>query len=126
MSAQEPPELQPIAVREQLERATAKEPTPPADWARPANVDCKCQYCAQLKGFLADPSLEVARIPAPEDSRRHLIGRIEQEKCDVSHALDRQGRPYSLALTKTTGSFDRAVTRFEADRRLLSALASVS
>ena len=114
------------AVRGQLERATAKEPTPPADWARPADVDCKCQYCAQLKAFLADPTHEVGRIPAREDMRRHLIDMISRHQCDVKHALERRGSPYSLVLTKTTGSFDRSVKRFEEDRRLLSALPSVS
>ena len=55
------------SVRQQLESATAKKPKPPTDWARPADVDCKCQYCAQLKAFLADPANEVGRIPARED-----------------------------------------------------------
>lgn len=110
------------AVRGQLEGATAKEPTPPADWARPADVDCKCQYCAQLKAFLADPAHEVGRIPAREEMRRHLIDMIGRHRCDVKHALERKGSPYSLVLTKTTGSFDRAVKRFEEDRRLLSEL----
>ena len=114
------------AVRGQLERATAKEPTPPTDWARPANVDCKCQYCTQLKSFLTDNTHEVSRIPAREDMRQHLIGMINRHQCDVKHALVRKGSPYSLVLTKTTGSFERAVKRFEADRRLLSELPSAS
>lgn len=114
------------AVRGQLEHATAKEPTPPADWARPADVDCRCQHCAQLKAFLADATHEVGRIPAREDMRQHLIGMIGRHRCDVKHALERKGSPYSLVLTKTTGSFDRAVKRFEEDRRLLSALPPVS
>ncbi len=114
------------AVRGQLERATAREPTPPADWARPADVDCKCQFCAQLKAFLADPAREVGRIAAREDMRRHLIDVINRNQCDVKHALESKGSPSSLVLTKTTGSFDRAVKRFAADCRLLRALPSVS
>ena len=47
---------------------------------------------------------------------------VERHQCDVSHKLERTGSPYSLLLTKTTGSFDRAVERFEANRKLLSAL----
>src|SRR5262249_16914600 len=34
------------SVRQQLEAATARQPAPPADWARPAEVACTCQYCA--------------------------------------------------------------------------------
>jgi hypothetical protein len=110
------------AVREYLETATAKPPAPPTDWARPADVHCTCQFCAQLGAFLADSTSEIGRIPAREDMRRHLIGMIGRHQCDVKYALERKGRPYSLVLTKTTGSFDRAVKRFESDRRLLKAL----
>ena len=110
------------SVRQKLESATARQPAPPADWARPADVACTCQYCAQLKAFLADPANEVGRIPAREDMRQHLIGMIDRHQCDVKHALERKGSPYSLVLTKTTGSFERAAKRFEADRRLLNAL----
>ncbi len=112
------------AVRGQLERATAKNPVPPADWGRPSTVDCKCQHCGQLMAFLADPAHEVGRIPAREDVRRHMTTMISRHQCDVEHALERQGSPYSLVLTKTLGSFDRAVKRFEQDCRLLKALPS--
>jgi hypothetical protein len=109
-------------VREYLKSATAVPPEPPTDWARPANADCKCPLCARLKAFLADPANEVGRIAAREDARQHVIGTINRHQCDVRPALERKGSPYSLVLTKTTGSFDRAVKQFEADRRLLSAL----
>jgi len=114
------------SVRRKLELASARQSPPPADWARPADVACTCQYCAQLKAFLADPANEVARIKAPERGRQHLIGMIDQHDCDVKHALERKGSPYSLVLTKTTGSFERAAKRFEADRRLLKILDGVS
>jgi hypothetical protein len=111
-----------VSVRQQLESATARQPAPFTDWTRPAEVACKCQYCVQLNAFLADPANEVGRIPAREDRRRHLIDLIGRHQCDVKHTLARTGSPYSLVLTKTRGSFDRAVKRFEADRKLLEAL----
>jgi hypothetical protein len=113
-------------VRQKLASATARQPAPPADWARPAEVACTCQYCAQLKAFLADPVNEVGRIPAREDVRQHLISMIGRHQCDVKHALERKGSPYSLVLTKTTGSFERATRRFEADCRLLKILDEIS
>jgi hypothetical protein len=113
------------SVRHKLEAATARQPAPPADWARPAEVACTCQYCAQLKAFLADPAHEVGRIPAREDMRQHLIGMIGRHGCDVNHALERKGSPYALVLTKTSGSFERATKQFEADRRLLKVLDEV-
>jgi len=114
------------SVQHKLEAATARQPAPPADWSRPADVACTCQYCAQLKAFLADPANEVGRIPAREDMRQHLIGMIGQHACDVKHALERKGSPYALVLTKTTGSFERAAKQFEANRRLLKVLDEVS
>jgi hypothetical protein len=114
------------SVRHKLEAATARRPAPPADWARPAEVACMCPYCAQLKAFLADPANEVGRIPAREDMRQHLIGMISRYQCDVKHALERKGSPYSLVLTKTTGSFERAAKRFEMNCRLLEILDEVS
>ena len=40
---------------------------------------------------------------------------IPRHQCDVKYALERKGSPYSLVLTKTNGSFERAVKRFQAD-----------
>ena len=113
-------------VRRRLETSTARKPESPRDWARPAVVDCACPFCSRIKAFLADPSNEVIRIPAPEYTRQHMIVNINRHQCDVKDTLDRTGRPYSLVLTKTTGSFDRALKRFEADRRLLNELPSTS
>src|SRR5262249_43916229 len=110
------------SVRQKLASAPATRPAPPADWARPAEVACTCQYCAQLMTFLADPANEVGRIPAREDRRQHVIDMIRRHDCDVKHTLERKGSPYALVLTKTTGSFERAEKRFEADCRLLKVL----
>jgi hypothetical protein len=113
-------------VRSELEKATAQEPAPPSDWARPANVDCRCEFCTQINTFLADPSHDVGRIPASEINRRHVITKIEHHKCDVKHTLERKGSPYSLVFTKTTGSYDRAVKRYEKDCRLLQIMQTLA
>ncbi|MFO0799650.1 MAG: 2OG-Fe(II) oxygenase [Gemmataceae bacterium] len=112
------------AVRAELERATAAEPTPPTDWTRPATVECRCNFCTQLNAFLADPTAEVGRIPASEDRRRHVIQQVERHRSDVTHRLERTGRPFTLVLTKTTGSYERAVQRYKKDCRLLRELPS--
>lgn len=67
----------------------------------------------------SDPANEVGRIQAREDARQHLISMIDQHHYDVEHALERKGSPYSLMLTKTTGSFERGTKRFEAHCRLV-------
>ncbi len=113
-------------VRQTLESLTAAEPSPPVDWARPAEVDCKCQFCARLNSFLSDPANKVGRISAREDHRQHLITKLNQHQCDVTHTLERTKSPYTLVLTKTTGSFDRALKRFHADQRQLAELPTIS
>jgi hypothetical protein len=113
-------------VRRQLESATASRPAPPADWRRPATITCKCQFCEKLTAFLDDPASETTRIPAAERSRQHLIDMIGQGQCDVKHSLERKGSPYSLVLTKTAASFDRAVQRYEKDLELLASLPPAS
>lgn len=96
------------SVRWRLELATRAEPTPPVDWTRPAEFKCNCRHCGQLRAFLVDPTNAVGRIAAAESSRGHLIDTIEQNRCDVKHALERKGSPYSLVLTKTNQTFNRA------------------
>lgn len=110
------------AVRDDLQSATATPPAVPADWARPANAKCHCEYCARLNAFLADPASATGKIPAREEKRQHLIAMIDRHQCDATHALERKGTPYSLVLRKTTGSFDRAVKQFHVDCQLLREL----
>jgi hypothetical protein len=81
------------SVRQKLQSATASRPAAPADWARPAEVACSCQYCAQLKAFLADPANEVGRIPAREDRRQHVIDTIRRHDCTSSTPWSARGAP---------------------------------
>ncbi len=110
------------AMRRQLEEATARKPAAPTDWARPAEVKCRCEYCTQLNTFLADPASEVGRIPAREDRRVHLLGMIRTHQCDVTDTLDRSRSPFSLVLKKTNESHKRAVARFDKNVKLLASL----
>ena len=106
-------------LQQELQAATAREPQPPADWARPDEVECSCRFCAELKAFLADPLAETGRIKAPEANRSHVIDRIRHHECDVTHKLEKKGSPYALVLTKTNGSFERQVRRHAANCKLL-------
>lgn len=118
----EPLQIWLTAVRRQLETATAHEPEPPADWTRPSVVSCRCEYCVRLRVFLKDPTAEVGRIPAREDIRSHLIQEIDRQRFDVTHKLEKLRSPFSLVLTKTQGSFNRTLRRYQLDRELLEAL----
>ncbi len=113
------------AERAALAQATAARPAPPTDWTRPNDFRCPCERCKQLKTFLADPALETIAIPTAEENRRHILQIIASEQLDAKGALSKVGRPYSLVLTKTNLAHGRAVTRYEADCRLLESLPDV-
>ena len=107
-------------LQQELSAATAQQPQPPADWARPAEIACSCPYCKQLNAILADPHAATGRLPAREESRSHLMGSIEKHECDATHKLEKKGSPYALVFTKTSGSFERRMKRFTADQKLLA------
>ncbi|MFH9295488.1 hypothetical protein [Streptomyces sp. NPDC017520] len=48
--------------------------------------------------------------PLAKDKRRHIHSRIDLAGLPVSHTTRRQGRPYTLVLTKTEAVFTRERT----------------
>lgn len=106
-------------IQQRLITATAQEPQPPADWARPAEIACTCQHCRRLNEILAAPNEATGRIHAREDMRSHLITTISRHQCDVTHKLEKTGSPYALVFTKTDGSYQRRLKRYCADQELL-------
>lgn len=109
-------------VRRKLEVATASRPTPPTDFAREANIACRCQHCTLLKAFMADPTASVTRLGSNNQNRDHLESQINSNKLDVRHELDQTRRPFALKLTKTVASYERAAKRYESDLKLLARL----
>ena len=75
-----------------------------------------------MKSFLADPMAEVNRLPASESDRQHLIDHIRRYQCDVKYVVERKGSPFSLVLTKTSDSHERAVKEYEKKVGLLEEL----
>ncbi|MGE5192760.1 MAG: 2OG-Fe(II) oxygenase [Deltaproteobacteria bacterium] len=113
------------ALERELSAATEREPRPPTDWARPAEIACQCEFCRQLNALLADPNAATGRVPARADARDHLTREAARHKCDVTCKLERRGSPYALVFTKTTGSFERRKKRYAADRKLLQTVRSL-
>ena len=97
-------------------RARAAEPlVPPADFARPCLLACRCDYCAQLGRFLVDPGRREWVFAAAEPHRRHVESSIHQSGCDLDLTTRRQGRPYSLVATKNQASYERRVVQRKND-----------
>lgn len=114
------------SIREQLTTATRSRPAPPGDWARPANVNCQCAWCATVSTFLANPLEERFELRAGEYDRSHVERQIAQERLDLKGTLSKVSRPYALVLTKTIGSYERALKQYEVDCGLLQELPAVS
>ncbi len=106
-----------------LRARTAEPLAPPADWARPAALTCRCPRCSELARFLADPGRKAWVFKAAEADRRHVEDTIKRACCDVDMATDRRGRPYSLVCTKNQASYERRATQRMQDIENLARLA---
>jgi hypothetical protein len=88
------------------------------DWSIELPDGCSCALCGTLRTFLVDPARRTLEWPLAKDRRAHVHSRIDQAELPVSHLTRRQGRPFTLVLTKTAQLFQREAqqrTRDQAD-----------
>lgn len=79
------------------------------DWSVPAPSACDCDLCGQLAAFLSAPDERTLEWPLAGPNRRHIHSRIEATELPVTHTTRRQGRPFTLVLTKTAALFEREI-----------------
>lgn len=86
------------------------------DWSIELPSGCTCELCDSLRKFLTGPN-RLYEWPLAEQGRRHVHERIDRAELPVTHVTRRQGRPYTLVLTKTdalfTGERDARATATE-------------
>jgi 2OG-Fe(II) oxygenase superfamily len=68
---------------------------------------CGCELCGTLRNFLGSRSRKRFEWPLAKDGRRHVHSQIDSAELPVRHDTRRQGRPYTLVLTKTDELFAR-------------------
>jgi predicted 2-oxoglutarate/Fe(II)-dependent dioxygenase YbiX len=68
---------------------------------------CACPLCRDLCRFLEDRTRRALQWPLAKDGRQHIHSRIDAAEAPVTHLTRRQGRPYTLVLTKTDELFAR-------------------
>ncbi|HZD02302.1 MAG TPA: 2OG-Fe(II) oxygenase, partial [Actinomycetes bacterium] len=68
---------------------------------------CGCDLCDTLGAFLSSRSRRIFEWPLATDGRRHVHAQIDSAGLPVRHQTRRQGRPYTLVLTKTSELFTR-------------------
>jgi hypothetical protein len=69
---------------------------------------CGCGICDTLAAFLGSRSERTFAWPLATAGRRHVHTQIDSAGLPVRHQTRRQGRPYTLVLTKTDELFARA------------------
>jgi 2OG-Fe(II) oxygenase superfamily len=69
---------------------------------------CGCDICDTLGTFLGSRSRRTFAWPLAKDGRQHVHTQIDSAGLPVRHQTRRQGRPYTLELTKTDELFTRA------------------
>lgn len=79
------------------------------DWSI-AWTGCGCEICDTLGGFLGSRTQRTFEWPLAKDGRQHVHARIDSADLPVRHQTLRQGRPYTLVLTKTDELFTHAAT----------------
>ncbi|WP_066945627.1 2OG-Fe(II) oxygenase [Microtetraspora fusca] len=79
----------------------------PDDWSIELPAGCACDLCGTLGAFLRDPERRAFEWPLAQEKRRHVHSRIDGAELPVRHETRRQGRPYTLVLTKTEALFER-------------------
>ncbi len=78
----------------------------PGDWSIELLAGgCTCELCDSLRAFLSDKSRRTFEWPLAKERRRHVHSRIDAAELPVSHLTRRQGRPYTLVLSKTDALF---------------------
>lgn len=94
------------------------------DWSIELPAGCTCQLCGALRAFLQGQTRRTFEWPLAKQGRQHVHSRIDAAELPVTHVTRRQGRPYTLVLTKTDALFTReqqAQTRDETDLEWLAA-----
>ena len=93
--------------RQRLGAILARSPRDEGDWSI-AWTGCGCDLCDTLGEFLGSQSRRVFEWPLATPGRQHVHSRIDSAGLPVQHQTRRQGRPYTLVLTKTEELFTRA------------------
>jgi hypothetical protein len=92
---------------ERLGRIAATPPRDEDDWSIEW-TGCGCDLCNRLGTFLGSRTQRTFEWPLAKDGRRHVHSRIDAAELPVHHQTRRQGRPYTLVLTKTDKLFTSA------------------
>ena len=99
-------------------------PDPPADWVTPSKgIGCRwrCPLCRELLAFCADPGARERRWTRKQSDRTHLEEQL-RDNADFRRRTLKQGRPYTLIVTKTRARHRKRLAEYGNDVRDLRVL----
>lgn len=92
--------------------ATLAEPERSAgDWSIRAPMRCTCELCEPLRRFLESARERTLEWPLAQARRQHVHHQLDAYALPVDHVTRRQGRPYTLVLTKREELFAHEARR---------------
>jgi predicted 2-oxoglutarate/Fe(II)-dependent dioxygenase YbiX len=98
-----------------LEGRAAEPLEAPQNWTRACDFRCKCEHCAALRGFLADPATETWTLKAREEIRSHVEDVIRTARADLDVTTERRGSPHRLVCRKNRASYERRIAQRRQD-----------
>jgi hypothetical protein len=97
-----------------LRKALAKPERKEGDWSLRVDLSCSCDLCQELSRFLAKKGQSRLLWPLAKDGRAHVHSAIDNHCLPVEHVTHRQGRPYTLVLTKSPALLEREAAQRKA------------
>lgn len=77
------------------------------DWSIRWYSECECDLCETVGEFLGDRQRRTLEWPLAQRGRQHVHHQLDRYEVPVTHVTRREGRPFTLVLTKTTEVFAR-------------------
>ncbi len=117
-----------LACKEELTERVDNKPQPPADWRRsyPQKGDIYPDVWKILGPFMESPTQRVYDYRSAQSSRSHMERAIRYSEVDLTWSTIRQGSPHILRLTKTQASFEKSLSNWHEDVKLLKTLSGLS
>ncbi len=103
-------------------------PMPPENWTRTVPKPPMMRYFNYKKvwkiltPFMESPTQRQFNYTKNENHRKEVISAILSSGVDLKYETIKQGRPYTLRLTKTQKSYDEALQQWEEDVKILKHL----
>lgn len=93
------------ALKSLIQTQHEQRPPKPQDWKRGPVGNCTCNPCQAVNRFLVHRTQKTERFKHSEGVRNHIQSKFQS--LDFLFETDRQNKPYTLIVHKTTNKFTR-------------------